>query len=73
MNPSQDIEPKSGTFTFSSGRFLNRRIATAYSKGVHFEPPCEDKGGEAIEARGTSRKETDSERPNEKKECNDTV
>ncbi|KYN39747.1 hypothetical protein ALC56_05855, partial [Trachymyrmex septentrionalis] len=42
VNPSQDVEPKPGTSTFSSGRFLNRRIATAYSKGVHFEPPRED-------------------------------
>ncbi|KYN27050.1 hypothetical protein ALC57_03392 [Trachymyrmex cornetzi] len=59
MNPSQDVEPKPGTSTFSSGRFLNRRIAAAYSKGVHFEPPREDKGGEAIVERGTGRKETE--------------
>ncbi|KYM80032.1 hypothetical protein ALC53_09558 [Atta colombica] len=61
MNPSQDIEPKSGTFTFSSGRFLNRRIATAYSKGVHFEPPCEDKGEEAIvSAKGWGGQKTET-------------
>ncbi|KYN02401.1 hypothetical protein ALC62_06781 [Cyphomyrmex costatus] len=46
MNPSQDVESKAGTSTFSSGRFLNRRIAASYSKGVHFEPLREDKGGE---------------------------
>lgn len=71
LNPLRDIEP--GMSTLSSGRFLNRRIAATYSKGVYFEPLREDKRGETIVARGTGKRETDSERPNEEKECNDTV
>jgi len=47
---------KSG-FISSSGRFLNRRIAAAYSKGVHFEPLRDDKRGETIVAQGTDGRE----------------